>query len=93
MERTGNIYQITYDDLRMMAEEIMLEKCRYVEIPSKVAASILNVSVPTLSRWRAAGFVKAVNEVKEGGCMIFRLSDILSLDKAKIQSEYRLLHK
>jgi hypothetical protein len=31
--------------------------------------------------------------VKEGGAMIFRLSDILTLDKAKVQSEYRLLHK
>lgn len=92
MERVG-IYQITATDLRVMAEEIMLEKCKHVEIPSKVAASILGISVPTLSRWRAAGFIHAVNEVKEGGCMIFRLSDVLSLDKVKIQKEYRLLHK
>ncbi|WP_270487854.1 helix-turn-helix domain-containing protein [Butyricimonas synergistica] len=92
MERVG-IYQITATDLRVMAEEIMLAKCKHVEIPSKVAASILGISVPTLSRWRAAGFIHAVNEVKEGGCMIFRLSDVLSLDKVKIQKEYRLLHK
>lgn len=92
MERTG-IYQITAADLHVMAEEIMLEKCKHVEIPSKVAASILGISVPTLSRWRSAGFIHAVNEVKEGGCMIFRLSDILSLDKVKVQREYRLLNK
>ena len=92
MERTG-IYQITGEDLFRMADQLMMDRCKHIEIPSKVAASILKISVPTLCRWRAAGFVKAVNEVKEGGMMMFRLSDILTLDKAKVQSEYRLLHR
>ncbi len=92
MEKTG-IYQITGEDLFRMADQLIVERCKHIEIPSKVAASILNISVPTLSRWRTAGFIHAVNDVKEGGCMIFRLSDILCLDKAKVQTEYRLLHK
>ena len=92
MERTG-IYQITGDDLFRMADQLMIDRCKRIEIPSKVAASILKRSVSTLCRWREAGFIKAVNEVKEGGAMVFRLSDILTLDKAKVQSEYRLLHK
>lgn len=92
MERTG-IYQITGDDLFRMADRLMVDRCKHIEIPSKVAANILKISVSTLCRWREAGFVNAVNEVKEGGAMIFRLSDILTLDKAKVQSEYRLLHK
>lgn len=74
MEKSG-IYQITGEDLFRIADRLMVDRCKHIEIPSKVAANILKISVSTLCRWRGR-FVNAVNEVKEGGAMIFRLSDI-----------------
>lgn len=73
-----------------IARQIVIEKCKLIEIPSKVAAKILNVSVPTLSRWNAAGVFRSVR-TGEGKLLMFRLSDVLFADKEAIRKEYELL--
>lgn len=40
MKKSG-IYQITGEDLFRIADQLMVDRCKHIEIPSKVAANIL----------------------------------------------------
>ena len=44
MEKSG-IYQITGEDLFRIADRLMVDRCKHIEFPSKVAANILKTGV------------------------------------------------